>query len=107
MDDKGNLLFAVLVDIAHAEPLAGGKVQLQGDDGILFAVDVLGLHVQLRPVKRRLILRFVVIDADVVENLLHAALGVFPCGVVVDVLCLILAALGEAVRDVVLHSHAL
>ena len=78
MDDIGQGLVAVLVDIVHAEALGQQHIDLDGDQRILLAVDVLVLNVQLGTVERGLIDAHAVVHVQILQDALHDALGVIP-----------------------------
>ena len=78
MDDVRQLLLAVFVDVVHAEALGEQHVDLDGDEGVFLAVDVLILDVELRAVECSLVDADGVVDVEVLEDALHHALGVIP-----------------------------
>ena len=55
MDDIRQLLLAVFVDVVHAEALGQQHVDLDGDEGVLLAVDILILDIELRAVECSLV----------------------------------------------------
>ena len=78
MDDVGGLLLAVHVHVLHAELLGQEHVDLDGDEGILLAVDVAVLDVQLGAVEGGLVDADGVVHVQVVQDLTHHALGLIP-----------------------------
>ena len=57
VNDIGTDLLAVLVGVFHAEALGQQQVDLDGDEGVLLAEDVLILDVELRTVERGFVLQ--------------------------------------------------
>ena len=100
------LLFAVLVHVGHIERVRRRKIQLYGDKGVFLAVNVLYLNVEFRSVKRRFVVGFDVVYADIVQNFLHKRFGLVPRLVVVDIFCLVaLSPFTETESNVVLHAE--
>ena len=78
MDDIGRLLLAVGIHILHAELLGKQHVDLNGDQGVLLAEDVLILNIQLGAIEGSLVDAHGVVHMEIVENLGHQALRLFP-----------------------------
>ena len=78
MDDVGQGLLAVLVDVVHAEALSEEHVDLDGDQGILLAVHVPILDVQLGSVEGGLVDADLVLHAQMVQDAAHGGLGGVP-----------------------------
>ena len=78
MDDIGQGLVAVLVDIVHTEALSQQHIDLNGDKGVLLAVHILILNVQLRAVERGLVDAHGVLHVQILQDTLHSGLGVIP-----------------------------
>ena len=55
MDDIRQLLLAVFIGVVHAEALSQQHVDLDGDEGVLLAVDILILDIELRAVECSLV----------------------------------------------------
>ncbi len=78
MDDVGPHLLPVLVDVGHIELLGQQLVDLDGDEGIFLAKDILVLDIQLGAVEGGFIDADGVLDAKVIEDSFHDALGLIP-----------------------------
>ena len=78
MDDVGPHLLPVLVDVGHIELLGQQLVDLDGDEGIFLAKDILVLDIQLGAVEGGFIDADGVLDAKVIEDFSHDALGLIP-----------------------------
>ena len=78
VDDVRGDLLAGAVGVFHAELLGKQHIDLDGDDGVLFAEDVLALNIQLRPVEGSLVDADLVIKTDVIKDLLHDRLCLIP-----------------------------
>ena len=78
VDDIGRLLLAVGIHILHAELLGKQHVDLNGDQGVLLAEDVLILNIQLGAIEGGLVDAHGVVHMEIVENLGHQALRLFP-----------------------------
>ncbi len=78
MDDIGQGLLAILVDIVHAVALGQQHIDLDGDQGVLLAEHVLVLDIQLGTVEGGLVDADVVLHAQIVQDLTHNALGLLP-----------------------------
>ena len=72
------LLLTVGVGVFHAELLSQQHVDLDGDDGVFLAEDVFVLDVQLGAVEGGLVDTDGVVQAEIVQDLTHDALGVLP-----------------------------
>ena len=55
VDDIRQLLLAVFIGVVHAEALSQQHVDLDGDEGVLLAVDILILDIELRAVECSLV----------------------------------------------------
>ena len=78
MDDRGSNLVTVLIDVVHIEVLSDSAIQLDGDHGILFAVHILSLDIDLRSVECCLTLCFGEIKIIVLQDLSQSFLGSLP-----------------------------
>ena len=78
MDAQRRLVRVVLVAVGQAELGGHGEVHLVGGDGEFAADGAPHLHVDLRPVERRLVGDLHVVDAGFVQHLAHHVLGLFP-----------------------------
>jgi len=97
VDDVGPHLLPVLVDVGHIELLGQQLVDLDGDEGIFLAKDILVLDIQLGAVEGGFIDADGVLDAKVIEDFSHDALGLIPLLRSTDVLFGIVGIpLGEA-----------
>ena len=107
MDDIGGLLLAVGVHILHAELLGQEHVDLDGDQGVLLAEDVLVLDVQLGAVEGGLVDADGVVHAQIVQDLAHDPLGLLPLlgGTLVLVVGVGGIPLGEAEGTLVQQAH--
>ena len=108
MDDIGSLFLTVGIHIFHAELLGQKHIDLDGDEGVLLAVDVFDLDIEFRAVESRLINANAVGQADVVKDFLHGGLGDLPLlgGAFVLVAGVFGIPLGEAVGDVLRQAQA-
>ena len=78
VNDVRQLLLTVLIDIVHTEALSQQHIYLNSYQRVLFAVNVLVLNVEFRAVECRFIDAYIVVNAEVVEYLLHSRLRFFP-----------------------------
>ena len=78
MDDIRQGLVAVFVDVVHPEALGQQHIDLDGDQRILLAVHVLILDIQLGAIEGGLVDADGVVNVQILQNLLHGALGVIP-----------------------------
>ena len=105
MDYIGVTLYAVYVHILHIEAFTRGKVDLNGYQRILFAVNVFCLNIELRSVESGLVVGFDIVELQVVEYNFHHCFRVVPRRVVIDIfLRLRLPAFGETEGYVVPHT---
>ena len=108
MDDIGQRLVAVLVDIVHAEALGQQHIDLNGDKGVLLAVHILILNIQLRAVERGLVDAHGVVHVQVLQDALHDGLCVIP--LLRRTLVLVVGVggipLGEAERTLIQQTHS-
>ena len=106
VDDIGQLFLTVGVGVVHAELFGQEHVDLNGDDGVLFAEDVLVLDVQLGAVEGGLVDADGVFYLEIVQNFAHDALGLVPLLRRADIFLLVVGVpLGEAEGAVLQHAH--
>ena len=98
VNDVGVLLLTVAVNVFHTELLGEELVNLNGNQGVLLAVDVLYLNIKLGPVERRLTYADFVGDFEVVEDFCHNSLRLVPLLRSTDIL---LAVIGIPLREAV------
>ena len=103
VDDVRQLLFAVLINIVHAELLSQQHIDLDRDQRILLAVDVLILDIQLRAVECGLVDADRVIDVEIFQDTCHRALRMIPLlrGALILIVGVRGIPLGEAERALV------
>ena len=85
MDAQRRLVRVVLVAVGEAELGGHGEVHLVRGDGEFAADGAPHLHVNLRPVERRLVGDLHVVDAGFDQHLAHHVLGLLPQLRLVDV----------------------
>ncbi len=108
VNDIGRSLYAVHIHILHIKTFARRKIDLNGDERVFLAVHVGCLQIEFGAVKSRFVVRFHVIQPQIVQNLFHHRFGVVPCLVVIDVFVRFgLAAFGKTERNVFAHTQAI
>ena len=106
MDDVGQLLLIVPVGVVHTELGGQQHIDLDRNDGIFLTEYVLALDVQLGTVESGLVDANLVIQAQIVQNLLHDALRLFPLlGSTLVLIGTLRIPLGEAEGAVLQQSH--
>src|SRR4029077_10749602 len=78
MDADRNLVDVIAVLVAKIETTGLRKIDLVGRDGKLASDYAPRLHVDLRPVKRRFVRHFDIIDSGVFQNVARHLFGFFP-----------------------------
>ena len=74
MNDVRQLLLTVFIDIVHTETLCEQHIDLDGNEGILFAKYVPILNVEFRTVECSFVNTNGVLDAEFIEDVAHDAL---------------------------------
>ena len=107
VDNIGTLLLTVGVGVLHTKPLCQQHIDLDGDDGVLLAKDVLVLNVQLGAVEGGFVNADGVLHVQIVQNLLHDGLRGLPLlgGAFVLVLGVGGIPLAKAEGAVLQHTH--
>ena len=107
MDDIGGSFLSVGVHVFHPELLGQQHVNLNGNQRVLFAVDVFVLDVQLGAVKGGLVHPYLVLHPQIVQNLAHDPLGFLPLlrGALILVVGVGGVPLGEAEGTFVQQAH--
>ena len=78
MDNVGILLCSVYINIFHTELFCKKHIYLNGNDGILLAVNVVVLNIKLGSVECGFVNAYSVFNAKVVKDLLHCRLSSLP-----------------------------
>ena len=78
VNDIRILLLTVLVDVFHTELLGKKHVDLDSNKSVFFSEYILILNVEFRTIERRLINTDRVFQTQVIQDLLHGCLCLFP-----------------------------
>ena len=106
VDDIGVLFCAVLVRILHAEFFREHLIDLDGDERILFSVDILDLDIKLRPVESCFAHAHGIIQPQMVEDFLHHALRLGPLLGCADIFFTVVwIPLREAIGYILIQPH--
>ena len=107
MNDVGQRLFTVFIDIVHTETLCQQHIDLDGDQRILLAVHIVVLDIQLGAVESGLVNADLILHIQIIQNLAHDALGLLP--LLSRTLILVVGVggipLGEAEGALIQHTH--
>ena len=78
MNAEGNFVDVIAIFVAQVEATRLREIDLVGRDGKLAPDRAPGLHVDLRPVKRRFVRHFDIIDAGIFQHVSRHHFGLFP-----------------------------